>query len=763
MDSFAYLRPEAVPLSYKDLDVSQRRAFNRLVLMLEEATIGRRSNAALAQDELNEARVTTASAAHTTGRPRVETDRRSRVAFVSGARGTGKTTMLLSLLQAFSDPSQLKAPKDITTKIRDLSHKITWLEPLDMDPLPRGTNLFAAILARVDFAVQKLANRQSDTSSLFSERLLRTSDISGVSDFHAFMNDVALAWDSNLTSRAGEIDPDGYASEVMRVEHVRLALNERLNRVIELVARDVSPDNPDQLFVLPIDDFDLNVTRCLELIDLLRMISIPRLFFLVSGDVELARVVLNLKISGELSSLVGNAPRNGFQPIATIDVRNAVAHVAGNALRKFIPPGQRVLLEPMDFASAVGFRPKVTGKDIPTLRELANRFPVHHKDSRYPENFIEFLTYGDGNWRNRWSPATPLTGPIYEPRRFLELPPRVLADFWFALQDASSRLDHVSQHADQANPLIALLANHCRERLTEEPVIGGEQATWLLQERGSVFQRLTASEVALVARASSLVSELRHEEYPSYTITQCMSYGEWRVQRGQDRSDRGSKRGGTELSPSSGYALLLYTDLLALSMPINAPYRSGSGQRLNPFTQSLGRTAPLVMTIFHPFDVTKEWPLPTFPTFWDYSVFASRWELICTGGFKSAAAVAFAWIDLCIHTQIDTPMIFSGGEPSQEQWQSLTQRFHQVLYSIEHGFEWLGRAIVLLSPVIIGDRKDIFEVVKQSLTGESLAGYLKHSTTVAYDELSKRGVAHLVDWARRRGIFADTPDTLDTH
>jgi hypothetical protein len=53
----------------------------------------------------------------------------------------------------------------------------------------------------------------------------------------------------------------------------------------------IAPRNP--LFVLPIDDLDLNPTACLAVLNLLRVVSVPRLFTVVLGDLEVAEVVVN--------------------------------------------------------------------------------------------------------------------------------------------------------------------------------------------------------------------------------------------------------------------------------------------------------------------------------------------------------------------------------------------------------------------------------------------------------------------------------------
>ena len=99
------------------------------------------------------------------------------------------------------------------------------------------------------------------------------------------------------------LDADTYAIEVMRTEHATLSLNRKLANALDDMATKVFRGSfvTDPLFVLPIDDFDLNPSSCLKLLRMLRMVSVPRLFTLVLGDFEIVRTVMNLRFSEEFA------------------------------------------------------------------------------------------------------------------------------------------------------------------------------------------------------------------------------------------------------------------------------------------------------------------------------------------------------------------------------------------------------------------------------------------------------------------------------
>lgn len=313
------LRPEARSVPWCQLDSAQRDALGRMIALL---------NAALNDLHAQKGRREPGPGLV------LDSDRSSRNVFLSGERGTGKTTVLLSLREACywakldqtapagyvdtDDPAVRKILEDLWTTLQTFASRLVWLEPIDMESLPASTNLLAAILARIDKAV-----KPDETSSGSESRGVGAGRAAyGLLDpspdyqqammaLQELMTSVALAWDGNITQRAGSLDPDTYAVEVMRAEQARLSLNQKMNHVLDQLARKVFDrgGTRDPLLVLPVDDFDLNPPRSLDLLRLLRAISVPRLFNIVLGDLRVAEVVFNLSLSGALVE-VARDPRS---------------------------------------------------------------------------------------------------------------------------------------------------------------------------------------------------------------------------------------------------------------------------------------------------------------------------------------------------------------------------------------------------------------------------------------------------------------------
>jgi hypothetical protein len=243
------LRSEARPTDWETLDSGQQRAFGRITEMIMEAIVFLRKwdEIASEQEPLGLSEWTTE-------------ERSSRIAFLSGPRGTGKSTVLASIIKASTNKKDNFIPpepasdtdseknnskknglKNLQTNLNRIRERVIWLEPIDMEPLPKSANLLAAILVRIEEASRRpsLRTRVSQTWETTDRKgLLEPSP-----DYHEALlklqqvqTDVALAWDGNIEARKGNLDADTYAIEVMRTEHATLSLNRNRKRTWYTVA-----------------------------------------------------------------------------------------------------------------------------------------------------------------------------------------------------------------------------------------------------------------------------------------------------------------------------------------------------------------------------------------------------------------------------------------------------------------------------------------------------------------------------------------------
>ena len=317
----------------------------------------------------------------------IQFNRKSRTAFISGARGAGKTSVLLTLMRAVIDKSFKIDYRGVRGRFQpaiDRARKhLVWLEPIDLDPLPSPFSLIPAVLDRTFDAILRIRGQFHPKWAHTQAELI---DHQMVVEFQSIYRDATLAWDSNIADRKSELDPDYYAHEVQRTSQARLKLSHRIDRFLEDVGnkllREYGIENP--IFVVTIDDFDMHPTASLQILKLLRMLSSPRLFFVLLGDIHLLEAMSDIGKSSELGSIVGvhtDIEKLGIRPEQLARLGGAISR---NALRKLLPTEQRAIIVPPTIAEGLLYGPvgiieeknaEGSSLETPTLADFCNAIP----------------------------------------------------------------------------------------------------------------------------------------------------------------------------------------------------------------------------------------------------------------------------------------------------------------------------------------------------------------------------------------------------
>ncbi|MGH9891707.1 MAG: hypothetical protein ACREA0_06940, partial [bacterium] len=487
---YAPLRPEARPVEYSKLDKSQREAFDGLVGMLAATLEELRTLDALKR--------TTAAQGFRATPAWLDYRLSSRMAFLHGDRGTGKSSVLLSLAHACMGA---ETPDSQVTGLEHLGYgRVVFLEPIDMArfPGPADANLLAAVLARVEDAVQPFqfaaTTERGGWDAGREPRGMLGRCPEGRDPFlrlQRLQTTVATAWDGNLPDRGGQLDPDDYAVEVRRAEHERMTFSFKLSGAIEALAALVPcTAQPGPLFVVSLDDVDLNPLRCLEALKLLHLLSVPRVFTIVLGNMDMVEIALNLKHSGDFSALVGHRARLNVNSMLVSDVATRVGQLSANTMRKLLPPAQRIPLRFMTRAEALNFRPiGMEGNQVPRLHALLECCPVPGDRSRMAERDVgslrDFLLYPAPKRLEADVTDEQLEACTYKASQILCMPPRWTADCWLLLKEVDDRLPCGQKSQKRPNDrwgtpedkrkkskeLIDLLGRHCRSMIDEDPTL----------------------------------------------------------------------------------------------------------------------------------------------------------------------------------------------------------------------------------------------------------------------------------------------------
>lgn len=437
-------RPEAIPADPESLLKSQREGYDNIVAMLSHALAElKRRQPDAAQD--NEVELNW-----------MDRYRSSHVAYISGQRGSGKTTVYLSLFRKLNEAVSDSYEK--AAGLKDLGRHVILLEPLDMETLPEASHLVPAILARIERAVEQ----KSGVHATWPGLLAAEDDTEPAVRIQQYQARVIRALDGNLKERRSHLDTEAYAAEVRRHEEDRLSLSKRLNQLLAVVSqnlRRISRGNqrmPETcLFVLPVDDVDLKPSRALEVLRLIRTFSAPQLFLIVLGQIEVTDLVLQMHTANEFATVYKGNP--SLLSVTEDEFKRRVSEVAAANLRKLIPPQQVLHLALPTLDEALSFTPfrdlSAGGPEPPNLSVLLAQIKVPWDDSVSQESLLDFVTFSTGEGEDLQLQYSRFgRSPAYHGLEAFKLSPRRLVDLWSKLSEELAT-NIVGEHTPSAHPL----------------------------------------------------------------------------------------------------------------------------------------------------------------------------------------------------------------------------------------------------------------------------------------------------------------------
>jgi hypothetical protein len=478
----AFLRPEARPVPYDRL---QRRAQEALDLIIEALKAAQTA-----------AKNSESGGATATGSPFIDKNRASRLFFISGEPGSGKSTLYLTLAEMLGPEGEKYRGEK---QLQGLG-PVRWLDTLDLEVAgDEGENLLAAVAVRLIRAIE------------VPDTVLSKPCADAIRKLEELATDIGIAWDGNLRARASALDPDTYSEEVMRAQRARLGINEHLRGVLNALAKNKCCGCDDgTLFVLPVDDLYLKPHVSLQLLRLLRMISVPRLFFLVMGDITTVEALFIEKSLADWTAVAG-AKIFAILPRRLEDALASARELRARYLRKLLPPGQRTTIEAMDWHEALTFRPElVEGKNdheaLENLLEVNLDDPKEwttNTEIKSKTTLLEYLI--SPSWEKaKHSNEAQNTGGTRESGRntedspsarkqkneareaytalqILDATPREIVDLWLALYklkpvaDGKKKNSAKADYVDAPPPLLSQVMDFVKLELEEQNFLREEQ------------------------------------------------------------------------------------------------------------------------------------------------------------------------------------------------------------------------------------------------------------------------------------------------
>jgi hypothetical protein len=277
--------------------------------------------------------------------PRIDPSRANRSVLIDGVRGSGKTTVLLDLLQHWS--ALLRGEEGLLKEVDDRRCCIVPVPIIDLHPLPDGANLAMLLLARIHSVSEAMSPLPTKTRPAQGTWL---TDAAGVDP-----DDVDRKWQSLVTAVAGwmggaeqrrlSVPAEEFALELaeqtLAGQGVERCFRDYVDQLLTRLRLQLGKKKPP-LLVVPIDDADMSPQRAAELLELLRSLYHSRVLFLLTGDSDLFLTALRGYYLGALWRPLGGTP-SGLDHLVVGQTNDAV-RLALEVYGRVIPPDHRCRL-----------------------------------------------------------------------------------------------------------------------------------------------------------------------------------------------------------------------------------------------------------------------------------------------------------------------------------------------------------------------------------------------------------------------------------
>lgn len=331
--------------------------------------------------------------------PAIDRKRLNHVVLLDGSRGTGKTALLITLLDLWNrrllqEVAGKGPPQDEHKERRELLETTARVVPvglIDLQPLPPSTNLLLHLVGQFLRVVEALEmqgrseaqDRRSRTRAPWHD--VEAEEPPATRAWKDFLRAAAMGWDGSLPERRAALDPEAYALELEQAERRRLDVRRCFRELVDALVREFPalvgwPDERQPLFVVPIDDADMNPERTVELLDLLRTLWHPRVAFLLTGHSKLFLTVLRAQ---SLATL--RAPLRELKSFSAEDISRITglepAELARNVYDKVIPEAHRCRVPAMSPDERLGF---LKGSEVLThLPALKHPLGIEHLEEYF--------------------------------------------------------------------------------------------------------------------------------------------------------------------------------------------------------------------------------------------------------------------------------------------------------------------------------------------------------------------------------------------
>lgn len=317
--------------------------------------------------------------------PHIDESRWNQNLLLDGDRGSGKTSLLVTLLQLWSDllssdrdeklADDLKAKVDAWT-INQNDWPVVPLSIVDLQPLPEHTPVLlhlAEPLVRVLETIEEQENPDEPAPAWLGAE---HHGLKSRKAWDELVRTIVAGWDDASSERWRRLDPENAEFEINRAVRGHQAVVSSFHAFVDRLIEDFKScrhiGGRTPLFVLSIDDADMNPDRAEELLEALRMLHHPRLVFLLTGDSELFYRITEEEVARTLRS-----PRSRTQKDDSSPVRDSMAsELARRVYDKILPPSHRCALPLLGEDQRAAHLEKIAKLDVKSYRHPTHSIPI---------------------------------------------------------------------------------------------------------------------------------------------------------------------------------------------------------------------------------------------------------------------------------------------------------------------------------------------------------------------------------------------------
>lgn len=285
--------------------------------------------------------------------------RHRRVLLLDGGRGTGKTSILVTLVQRWNFSGSTEYDRILGPQ----PDFIRVLPILDFDPLPPGMPLAAGIIQawrplvnHLTVMSRNLTNWTEDESDTLADR------------WHKLFRVAAVGW-AQISQETGLIEQVlDREEQVGDWQHLNRQWFDFVEDVIEFgtnrLPNAAKPLPRSPVFVIMIDDVDLQVGRISELLPALRLLYHPSVIFVVAAHSEHLTDMLKLDFLGRQHELARSTGYRENRLWAVADADRWSNNLALSAFEKVFPPRDQWQLKPLSLSAFLEFPGPLTFREV---------------------------------------------------------------------------------------------------------------------------------------------------------------------------------------------------------------------------------------------------------------------------------------------------------------------------------------------------------------------------------------------------------------